>query len=438
LLFSELEEPWMQIAGLSAGSDRAVQYFARATSGADAITSRESEGRAQFVRQVSSVIGARQHGSEIERVIAAVAGRDGAPAPADGAWWRAAALEGLADSCRGRSTARASLERSRGRLLALMDNPSSAVRAAVLHLLAVANLGDTEATRRSLARAERLAGTRGADEAIRADAVGLLALDRATDRSTLFQALIEPRQPEAVQSAAIKALGQRPGKPIGTFLLGRWPQLTPAARSDAADALLSDESRTWLLVGALRSGAVQPWTLNFSQKRQLIMNRNEEIRAAARALLEEDPRQRGRTVKRYAAALDMAGDATRGEQVFGTVCGTCHAINGKGADLGPDLATVRHRPPLLLLADILLPSQSIAQKYETYLVERTSGTTESGVLAAQTPTSVTLRQGGTRQVTIPRTQIRSMTVSPQSAMPADLDKLITPEQMADLLAFLRR
>jgi hypothetical protein len=31
-----------------------------------------------------------------------------------------------------------------------------------------------------------------------------------------------------------------------------------------------------------------------------------------------------------------------------------------------------------------------------------------------------------------------MTVSPQSAMPADLDKLITPEQMADLLAFLRQ
>jgi putative heme-binding domain-containing protein len=97
-----------------------------------------------------------------------------------------------------------------------------------------------------------------------------------------------------------------------------------------------------------------------------------------------------------------------------------------------------HRPPLLLLADILLPSQSIAQKYETYLVERTSGATESGVLANQTPTSITLRQGGTQQVTIPRREIRKMTVSPQSAMPADLDKLITPEQMADLLAFLRQ
>ena len=438
LLFSELDDRWMQIAGLSAGSDRAARYFLRATTGADAITSHESEGHARFMRQVASVIGARQQAPEIARIIIAVAGPEAAEVPADGAWWRAAVLEGLADGGRGRSSARASLEGSRVRLLGLMESPSPAVRAGVLHLLAIADLGDSDAARQALARAERVATTTGSDESRRADEIGLLALDRATDRTAMLQALVDPREPEAVQSAAIKALGQRPGRPIGTFLLAKWPQLTPAARSDAAGALLGDESRTWLLVDAIKSGAVQPWTLNFNQKRRLIMNRNEEIRAAARALLEEDPRHRGQTVKRYAAALDMAGDAARGEQVFGKACAACHAIGGKGDELGPDLATVRHRPPLLLLADILLPSQSIAQKYETYVVERTSGTSESGVLATQTPTSITLRQGSAQQVTIPRGDIRRMSVSPQSAMPADLDRLITPEQMADLLAFLRR
>jgi len=283
-----------------------------------------------------------------------------------------------------------------------------------------------------------MANTATADQARRVDAIRLLALDHVTDRTALLQSLVDARQPDAVQSAAITALGQRPGRPIGTFLIRKWPQLTPAARSDAADTLLNDESRTWLLVDAMKSGTVQRWTLNFDQKRQLIMNDNEQIRTAARALLEEDPRQRGQTVQRYAAALDLAGDPARGEQVFATVCVTCHAIGGRGGDLGPDLVTVRHRPPLLLLGDILLPSQAIAQKYETYIVERTSGKTQSGVLAAQTPTSITLRQGSAQQVTIPRSEIRKMTLSPQSAMPADLDKLITPEQMADLLAFLRR
>ena len=371
-------------------------------------------------------------------MIATVAEPAGAATTGEGAWWRAAALEGLADGGRGRPSARASLESSRDRLLSLMDSSSAPVRAGVLHLLAMVDLDGSDAARQALVRAERVATSKTGDDMRRADAVSLLALDRATDRTARLQALVDPREPEAVQSAAIKALGQRPGRAIGTFLLGKWPQLTPAARSDAAGALLADESRTWLLVDALKSGAVRPWALDFHQKRQLIMNRNEEIRAAARALLEEDPRRRGQTVTRYAAALDMAGDPARGAQVFAAVCAACHATDGTGGDLGPDLATVRHRPPLLLLADILLPSQSIAQKYETYVVERASGTTETGVLANQTPTSITLRQGGTQQVTIPRGEIRAMTVSPQSAMPADLDKLITPQQMADLLAFLRR
>ena len=438
LLFSGLADEWMAIAGLSAGSDRAARYFERATAGADALTAVETEGHARFMRQVASVIGARQQASEIAQVITAVTDPAGA-ATTEGAWWRAAALEGLADGARGRLSARASLESSRDRLLSMTASPSASVRRGGLALLALTDLGGSPAAREALVRAEHVATTKSGDDTRRADAVGLLALDRTTDRTALLQALVDPREPETVQSAAIKALGQRPGRTIGTFLLAKWPQLTPAARSDAAGALLADESRTWLLVDAIKSGAVQPWTLDFHQKRRLIMNRNEEIRAAARALLEEDPRRRGQTVTRYAAALDMAGDPARGKQVFAAVCAACHAIGGTGGtDLGPDLATVSHRPPLLLLADILLPSQSIAQKYETYLVERTSGATESGVLANQTPTSITLRQGGTQQVTIPRREIRNITVSPQSAMPADLDKLITPEQMADLLAFLRQ
>jgi putative heme-binding domain-containing protein len=109
---------------------------------------------------------------------------------------------------------------------------------------------------------------------------------------------------------------------------------------------------------------------------------------------------------------------------------------GAGA-LGPDLATVRHRPPLLLLADILSPSLSIAQNHETYVVERATGKAETGVLAAQTPTSVTLRQGPGREITIARGDIRRLTALPESAMPADLDKTVSPEEMADLLAFIK-
>ena len=63
LLFSGLADEWMAIAGLSAGSDRAARYFERATAGAGALTAVETDGHARFMRQVASVIGARQQAS---------------------------------------------------------------------------------------------------------------------------------------------------------------------------------------------------------------------------------------------------------------------------------------------------------------------------------------------------------------------------------------
>jgi hypothetical protein len=48
-----------------------------------------------------------------------------------------------------------------------------------------------------------------------------------------------------------------------------------------------------------------------------------------------------------------------------------------------------------------------------------------------------LRQAGA-PIVIPRRDIMRMTMLPQSSMPADLDKVISPQEMADLLAFLTR
>ena len=123
---------------------------------------------------------------------------------------------------------------------------------------------------------------------------------------------------------------------------------------------------------------------------------------------------------------------------FVKACAACHKIgDGTPSDLGPDLSGIRHRPPLALLVDVLSPNQAIAQGYETYLIERTNGRSDAGTLAEQTPTTVTLRQAG-QPILIPRSDIKTMAMLPQSSMPADLDKVVSPAEMADLLAFLTK
>ena len=105
--------------------------------------------------------------------------------------------------------------------------------------------------------------------------------------------------------------------------------------------------------------------------------------------------------------------------------------------MGPDLGTVRTRPALNLLHDILLPSESISQTYESYIIELTGGDLVEGVLGDQGPGFVTLRREGGEEESIDRARIASMRVARISAMPSDLDERVTPSEMADLIRYIQ-
>jgi putative heme-binding domain-containing protein len=234
----------------------------------------------------------------------------------------------------------------------------------------------------------------------------------------------------------VRALGRVGGEDTGRFLLAHWRNMTAPVRSEAADALLREPGPTRLLIAALQKGEIQTWSLDFGQKRDLIMHDDPTIRALARPLLEEPPGGREAVLKRYEAALDLTGDARRGEQAFDRVCAKCHRLNGRGADVGPDLGSVRNRAPALLLQDILVPSRAIAQNYESYVVETSAGDTLDGVLGAQSPTAIALRREGGKETIVPRATIRKMYAANLSAMPADLEQQVDVQQVADLITYI--
>jgi len=432
LLFAHIDDQWMQRAALTAGPDRAAKYLARALAPGSTVTATDTPGRRDYFFATGVVLGARHEKGELHEAVGAVADRTAAAQ----AWWQASLLSGLHEGL-GSATAKA-LEAERDRLVGLVDRSDGSLRRAALDLLRTTGLPQSAAATAAVTRADGLSVDRTVSAARRADAIRLLGVAGAVGRQAALERFVSPREPEAVQVAALESLTSIKGVEIGKAMLARWPELTPAARSALADLLLVEPDRQRLLVKALQDGRVQPWALTFGQKRDLIMNDDAGIRAASRTILEDTAEHRAAVVNRYAASVERGGDAARGQQVFTKICAACHHLGGgTAADVGPDLATVRHRPPLSLLVDILSPSQSIAQGYETYVVKRTNGQTDAGTLAAQSAGSITLRQTG-KTVVIPRREIKQLTVLGQSTMPADLDKAISPEEMADLVAYVTK
>ena len=75
--------------------------------------------------------------------------------------------------------------------------------------------------------------------------------------------------------------------------------------------------------------------------------------------------------------------------------------------------------------------------FDLWNVTLRNGESIQGVITDETSSSLTLRNANGQVHTIPRDEIASQKAMNMSAMPVGLDKDISHQQMADLLAFLR-
>lgn len=424
ILARDIEDRWTQVAALSASPNEPLHLF-RTT----ALTP-QSPGRALLLRQIASAIGSRKQPADVEAVLT----RAAATRTSADSWWRASLLEGLASGLRNRKLDSPAAQRT---LLSLLEDPSTPIASAALRLLESVNLQPNLELRSAQALAVKRATDPSTVPEQRAVAIGLLTLTDPATHSALFRKLIAPQQPAPVQLAAVRAIGAVPGDEPARFLLSHWREFPPAVRTEAADAIYRDPARLPIVVQALKDGMLAPWTLQFRHKRTLIMHRDPAIRAAVRPILESADADRLAVIDKYRRAADTHADPAAGARVFERVCSKCHKFRGKGHDVGPDLSTISHQPKQVLLEDILHPSRSISQGFESYVIDTESGGTLDGVMGAQTATTITLRQEEGKELVIPRREIRSITVTNLSAMPGDLEKQVTIDEMAALLEFLK-
>ena len=135
------------------------------------------------------------------------------------------------------------------------------------------------------------------------------------------------------------------------------------------------------------------------------------------------------------------GDIRRGQAVFNspkTACSSCHAIGYLGGRVGPDLTRIGQvRSELDLLEALVYPSLSIVRSYEPVEVITKTGKVHSGILQEEEGGILTIITGPTTRATISKTDLAELRPGKTSIMPAGLDKQISRQELADLLAFLK-
>ncbi len=386
---------WVRAAVLSSLSEGALELLERiAPWFTDDGPARAGEGAHEFLRQLVEMIGARNRPAEVAAVLRLVNRVEPAAA--------FALVHALGQG----------VQRARGRLHAPEVQPV-------------------------LDRAAALAADRAAPELARVQAVELLSLtgfDRAAGRLTN---LLDQTQPQAVQLAAVRALGRFADPAVGRVLAARWPALTPRLREAALPVLLARTDRILELFRQMEAGVIRRADLASTQLDFLLNHRDADIRRRAIALLTvSEPGDRARVLEAYRPALELAGDAPRGKVLFQERCASCHRLAGEGYLLGPDLVSVRGAGKEKMLVGILDPNREVLPQYLAFEIETRDDESLLGIIADETGTAVLLRQAYGRDTVVPRDTIASMRSLGISLMPEGLEEGLTPQDLADLLEFL--
>jgi putative heme-binding domain-containing protein len=248
--------------------------------------------------------------------------------------------------------------------------------------------------------------------------------------------LISPEQPAAVQQAALAVLGRVEDNKVADLLIARWPQLGPAARGSAIEVLLTRDGSVVRLLAAIQSQQIAVSEIPASRLAVLAAHREASIRDAAKKLLDEKLARRGKLVADYQASLEKPGDAERGRAVFAKHCAACHQLGGVGHEIGPNLASAAGRGAEFILVNVLDPNREVNPQFVSYVAVTKEGRSASGILSAETATSITLLRGEKASDTLLRIDLDELKSTGMSLMPEGLEKEIDQAAMADLLTYL--
>lgn len=143
------------------------------------------------------------------------------------------------------------------------------------------------------------------------------------------------------------------------------------------------------------------------------------------------------------AQLDSARNLARGKDLFTKLaCASCHKLGSEGVSFGPELTAVfaqYQNDPKEVLRHILEPSLVISNRYRSFQFELQNGDEVSGLIVKEEGELLTVQAGASASLiqTLKKSDLRIQEPLKSSVMPPGLLNQLSPEEILDLLAFLK-
>ena len=221
-----------------------------------------------------------------------------------------------------------------------------------------------------------------------------------------------------------------------------------ALGSELNVALLGYRVDVWSVAGvraplvtwddAIEAGRLPANSISTIRRGSFLKHKDSAIRERAAKLFEAAGGDRMKAFEEAKSVLTLTPNGAHGREVFKNACSMCHRLDQEGHAVGPDLFDIRRQPKENILFHIIVTDAEIAPQFAAYIVETKDGRLLSGILASETPTSITLRGPLAQETNLLRSDIAKLEAAPGSLMPNGLETTMSKQDLADLLSAANR
>ncbi len=271
----------------------------------------------------------------------------------------------------------------------------------------------------------------------RVNAIRTLGAGDLAEERELFAALLKSQQPQPIQAATLETLARLQSDLVPSLILDAWTSQTPQLRSTSVEALFSRARWIGEFLTAVESKKIARGELDPARIAILMKTEDVEIRERATKLFSQvGLAARQQVVDAYQPALEIKGNIERGRDHFRKTCAACHRLEGFGESTGADLNAIRDRGLAAVMLNILDPNREVKPQFLSYAVLLDTDRIITGMIAAETANSLTIRKADNTTETVLRVNIEQIKSTGLSFMPEGLEKQLDTAAMADLLAYL--
>ncbi|MDZ4851085.1 MAG: PVC-type heme-binding CxxCH protein [Pirellulaceae bacterium] len=272
-------------------------------------------------------------------------------------------------------------------------------------------------------------------------AAQLIQLDPGRkDSIDALQLLIGPQSPSSLSVGLIQTISKSKADGLIKYLLRINAAATPELRQAVIREMLSRPELTKALLTAMEGGEMSITDLSTEQRGIVSTHPSKEIREVANRLLRAGgvviDNDRAKLVTAKLSLMNQTGDPDIGKAIFTKHCATCHVFKGEGNIVGPNLNGMSVHPKVELLTHILDPNRSVEANYRLYTVLTTDGVIVSGLLSAESLTSIEMVDAQGKRHTILREDIEELRPSAKSAMPEGFEQSIDDAALINLLEYV--